>query len=376
MAKVTLVISINASWNIINFRTGLLGALRDAGYRVVALAPRDEHSARFAALGVEYVPIEIEREGRSPLRDMNLLWRYYRALRRLKPDLLLAYTIKPNIYGSLAARALRIPVINNVSGLGTAFIAQGPLTRIVRRLYKAALGRSATIFFQNRDDRDLFVADGLVEARQARLLPGSGIDLDRFRPAAYLPAYAGACTFLMIARLVWDKGVGEYIEAARRVRAQCPEARFQILGFMDMSKRTAVTPPEVEGWVAEGLIEYLGQTEDVRNFIAAADCVVLPSYREGLPRTLLEAAAMAKPVITTDVPGCRDVVDEGVTGFLCAVRDAASLAAAMMKMARLSPKERRVLGTAGRAKVEAQFDEKIVIERYFAAIDHALASRG
>ncbi|HEX8584125.1 MAG TPA: glycosyltransferase family 4 protein [Allosphingosinicella sp.] len=373
MAQQTVLISINAAWNILNFRLGLLRALQESGYRVVALAPPDEYGPRLAEHGIEYHPIEMDKQGTSPLRDFQLLLRYARAMRRLRPDILLAYTAKPNVYGSLAAHALGIKVINNVSGLGTAFIREGLLTRIVSGLYRLAFRRSATVFFQNGEDRDLFVERGLVGEAQARILPGSGIDITRFRPeGAEAPAPGRPFTFLLIARLLWDKGVGEYVEAARIVRRELPNARFRLLGFLDVPNRTAVARKDVEGWVAEGLIDYLGASDDVRPHIAASDCVVLPSYREGLPRTLLEAAAMAKPLITTDVPGCRHVVADGVNGFLCEVRAPRSLAGAMMRMARLPQRERAKMGAAGRARIEAEYDEKLVIARYLEAIRDAL----
>jgi glycosyltransferase involved in cell wall biosynthesis len=367
-----VLISINAAWNIVNFRAGLIRALQGAGHRVVALAPEDGYGGRLAGLGVDYHPIGMDRQGISPARDLLLLWRYWRAFRRLRPDIFLGFTAKPNVYGSLAARALGIPVVNNVSGLGTAFIRGGLLGRIVSLLYKIAFRRSATIFFQNGEDRDLFVAGGIVRPGQARLLPGSGIDLDRFRPAPAPGAAAAGFTFLLIARLLWDKGVAEYVEAARRVRRDSPNARFQLLGFLDVPNRTAVSRGDVEAWVEEGVIDYLGETEDVRPFIAAADCVVLPSYREGLPRTLLEAGAMARPLIATDVPGCRQAVEDGVNGFLCAVRDPESLAAAMNRMIGLGRDERARLGARARDKVEREFDERIAVGRYLDAVAAAL----
>ncbi|HEX5184725.1 MAG TPA: glycosyltransferase family 4 protein [Allosphingosinicella sp.] len=367
-----IVISINAAWNIVNFRLGLIRALREAGHEVIALAPPDRHSARLQALGIPYVPIAMDKKGLSPLGDLRLLVRYWRILRRLRPDVFLGYTAKPNIYGSLAAEALGIRVINNVSGLGTAFIRMGLLTRVVSTLYRIAFRRSETIFFQNEEDRDLFIGEKLVNPRQARLLPGSGIDLERFRPVPNEPEKEGF-VFLLIARLLWDKGVGEYVEAARRVRAALPGARFQLLGFLDAENRTAVPRTTVEAWVEEGIVDYLGEAEDVRPFIAAADCVVLPSYREGLPRTLLEAAAMAKPLIATDVPGCRHAVEAGVNGLLCPARDAEGLAAAMMEMIRAPGRLRAQWGGAGRARVERAFDEKIVAALYLKAIEEASA---
>lgn len=366
----SIVISINASWNIINFRSGLVRALRRAGYRIVALAPRDAYSDRLEALGMEFVPLPMDTQGISPFRDILLCWRYYKMLRSLRPAIFLGYTAKPNIYGSIAAHALGIKVINNVSGLGTAFIREDFLTRIVTLLYKLALRRSATVFFQNRDDCDLFLGHGIVKAAQARLLPGSGIDLDHFRPSRRRAK--GDFRFLLVARLLWFKGIREYVEAARLVRKKVPEARFQLLGFLDPANRNAVSRSDVERWVGEDIMEYLGEADDVRPFVAAADCVVLPSYREGLPRTLLEAAAMGKPLIATDVPGCRHVVEHEVNGLLCLPRDADSLAEAMLKMLRLPAARKAEMGAAARAKVEAQFDEQIAVGLYLEAVRDAL----
>jgi glycosyltransferase involved in cell wall biosynthesis len=370
MKPKTIVLSINASWNILNFRMGLIRALQSAGHRVVALAPADAWSERLQAAGVDYRPIEIDRQGLSPVRDLALLRRYWKVLREIRPDVFLGYTAKPNVYGSLAAQALGIAVINNVSGLGTAFIRQGLLTRIVSGLYRLAFRRSSTVFFQNAEDLDLFVAKRIVAPARARLLPGSGIDTARFRPSGR-PRPEGPFTFLLVARLLWDKGVREYVEAARRVRSEVPDARFRILGFLDVENRTAVPRGEVEAWVAEGLIDYLGQADDVRPAIEECDCVVLPSYREGLPRTLLEAAAMGRPIIATDVPGCRHVVEAGVNGLLCAARDPDSLAEAMLHMIRAGHETRSAWGQAGRDRVEREFDERIVAERYVEAIEAA-----
>ncbi|QAY77050.1 glycosyltransferase family 4 protein [Sphingosinicella sp. BN140058] len=371
MNQKTILISINASWNILNFRAGLIRALQGAGYRVLALAPPDQWSEQLVQLGVEYHPLPMDKKGVSPARDGLLFLRYLAALRRLRPDVFLGYTAKPNIYGSLAAQALGIKVINNVSGLGTAFIQGGWLMRTVSTLYRLAFRRSEVVFFQNGEDRDLFLDRQIVEPAKARLLPGSGIDLERFRPRTVV-AGRGTVSFLLVARMLWDKGVGEFVDAARAVRDRAPEARFQLLGFLDAENRTAVSRADVERWQQEGVVDYLGHSDDVRPFIAAADCVVLPSYREGLPRSLLEASAMAKPIIATDVPGCRHITEHGVNGFLCAPRDAGSLAEAMLTVLRLSKAEREALGAAGRAKARAEFDERIVTERYVEAIAAAL----
>ncbi|HEX4738074.1 MAG TPA: glycosyltransferase family 4 protein [Allosphingosinicella sp.] len=374
MSARTVVISINASWNILNFRLAIVRSLQEAGWRVVALAPEDKTSEKLVALGVGYEPIVMDKKGISPLQDLLLLFRYWKALGRIRPEVALFYTAKPNIYGSLAAHLRGIKVINNVSGLGTAFIKKGLLTRIVSLLYRIAFGRSSTVFFQNSEDRDLFVAEGIVKLAKTRLLPGSGVDLDRFAP----PAAPGGrrregFVFLLIGRILRDKGVYEYVEAARLVRLSHPEAEFRLLGFLDAENRTAIPREEVQRWIDEGLVTYLGEAEDVRPFIAAADCVVLPSYREGLPRTLLEAAAMAKPLIASDVPGCRHVVEPGVNGLLCKARDAGALADAMCAMIRASAAHRERWGLAGRAMVERKFDERVVADLYRGAIADALA---
>ena len=366
-----VVIAANSSWNLVNFRGNIIAALQRRGYRVVAIAPRDEYSAGLEALGVEHRALDFRSAGISPLHDARLLLRYVALLRAIRPAIFLGYTIKPNIYGSLAARLLGIPAINNVSGLGTVFIKQGLITRVAVFLYRLALRRSATVFFQNEEDRDQFVAARMVAPRQARLLPGSGIDLERFTATAP-PSGQGFC-FLLIARLLWDKGVQEYVDAARIVKRSHPEARFQILGFADVDNRTAVPRATLDRWVSEGLIDHLGATDDVRPFIAASDCVVLPSYREGLPRSLLEASAMARPIVATDVPGVRDAVDDRVTGLLCAVRSAPALAEAMLAMIALSPAERGAMGQAGRARVERGFGIDEVTRRYVDAIGDALA---
>lgn len=371
-----ILLSTNTSWNIMNFRAGLVRALAGSGFEVVAVSPSDAHVERLEKIGCRHLPLAMDNKGTNPLRDAMLFLRYLRLMRRERPDVYLGWTIKPNVYGSLAAHLLGIPTVNNVSGLGTAFLRDGWLSRLVKFLYRVALARSVCVFFQNRDDRDLFARLGLVRPEQARLLPGSGIDLDRFSPIPSVPREADeAPSFLLVARLLWDKGVGEYVEAARLVKRQVPWAQFRLLGFLDVENRSALPREAVEGWVREGIIDYLGSTDDVRPHIADADCVVLPSYREGTPRSLLEAAAMAKPLIATDVPGCREVVDDGVNGWLCKVKDAEDLAAAMLRFARTPGPQRLEMGRRSRLKAEREFDEKIVIEAYLDAIRQALDSK-
>ena len=312
-------------------------------------------------LDVERIPVRIDRAGLNPWSDLRLISTYRRLLRDLRPAAYLGFTIKPNIYGAIAAASLGIPAIPNVSGLGTAFMRRGLLQRFVTNLYRIGFRRAPVVFFQNGEDLRLFLDRKIIREEQGRLLPGSGVDLDRFAPA---PVPEGPATFLLVARLLRDKGVVEFVEAARSLRTILPEARFQLLGPLDPGNRTAISRSELDRWVDEGIVEHLGTADDVRPFIAAASAVVLPSYREGMPRSLLEAAAMSRPLIATDVPGCRDVVEDGQNGYLCEARDAASLASAMSRMAGLPPSTRVAMGDAARRKVQDQFGEGLVIEAY------------
>lgn len=368
LKKKKVVIALNTAWNLFNFRAGLIRAMISEGYEVVAVAPHDQYAPRLAELGCRYVALPMDNKGTNPLKDSLLFFRFLRLFWRERPAVFLGYTIKPNVYGSLAAHLSGVKVINNIAGLGTAFIRDSWLTRLVRMLYKSALSGSGHVFFQNNDDLDLFVAQGLVAPGKVSRLPGSGINLDAFRNASGCDQSGGPFTFLLVARLLRDKGVGEYVDAARIVRKESPGVKFQILGFLDVQNQTAVTKQEMSSWVEEGVVEYLGVSDDVRPFLVAADCVVLPSYREGVPRSLLEAAAMGRPIVATDVVGCRDVVEDGVNGLLCKVADADDLADKMSQMLHLSLDERARMGFAGRKKMEAEFDEKLVIGRYLTVI--------
>ena len=368
MAKPKIALAANDAWNIVNYRAGLIRSLQNAGYEVVVLAPEGAHSGAVRALGVDFYPVPMKARGKSPVGDLATMVSFRRSLKAIRPAAFLGFTAKPNIYGSLAAAACGVPVINNISGLGAAFMRRGLLRALVEQLYRRALRRSVTVFFQNSDDRDLFVGRGLVSASQAALLPGSGVDLTHFTPVAKDTVKAET-TFLLAGRLLWDKGVGEFVEAARRIRQNHPGAQFQILGIPERKSAAAVPLSKLREWANEGVIDDLGSADDVRAAFAGADCVVLPSYyREGVPRVLLEASAMGIPVIAADMPGCREAVEEGVTGFICEPRSVDSLAAAIERLLLLSPAERMAMGSAGRSKMEAEFREEIVHRSYLKAL--------
>lgn len=358
-----VVISVNAAWNLVNFRHSLLRSLVAAGNRVVAVAPPDGRESELAALGVEFVPIEIDRRGVSPLADARLLWNYVRVLRRLKPSAYLGFTIKPNVYGGMACQMLGIPRIANIAGLGTAFLRRGPLYHIVRGLYSVGLRGAECVFFQNRDDRVHFLAEGLVPEERTALLPGSGVDLNRFAPRHRQAD--GRTVFLMVARLLGAKGVAEYVAAAAAIRRRHgTTATFRLLGIPDHSPG-GIDAATLERWRREGDVELLDAVDDVRPILAEADCVVLPSYYpEGTPRSLLEAAGMGKAIITTDMPGCRDVVEQGVNGFICEPRSTSALIAALEAYLALDSDARLQLGVASRTRAERDYDERIVLDRY------------
>jgi glycosyltransferase involved in cell wall biosynthesis len=368
-----IAIVINMSWNIYNFRMSLVKALLQEGHEVVAIAPEDAYSARLVEAGCRFVALAMENKGTNPLKDLLLTKRFFDCYSQVQPDVILQYTIKPNIYGTLAARLAGIPTINNVSGLGTVFIVQNVVSKVARGLYRLAFRYPAKIFFQNHDDRLLFVRNKLVRRGITDVVPGSGIDTVRFAPQTIFSRNQ-PFVFLMIGRVLYEKGVVEFVQASRLLRQEFPEVQFQLLGAIDDGGNIGVKQEVLEGWVTEGLLQYLGTTDDVAAVIASADCVVLPSYREGTPKTLLEAAAMGKPLIATNVPGCKETVRDGENGFLCEVRSAGDLADKMRQMLLLDNDTLHQMGQASRKLAVEKFDEKFVIDKYLQAI--AAVQRG
>lgn len=362
-----VVLVANTLWSVVIFRPGLLRTLVRMGIDVIVMAPLDETLPRAKALNVRVIPLELSAKGANPLRDFGLVRTLVAWYRALKPDLVFHYTIKPNIYGSIAARLAGVPCIAVTTGLGYAFVNTNFIARVARTLYRFAFRFPREIWFLNGDDRQEFVMRRLVDPKKTRVLPGEGIDLVHFAPRNPGPA-DGKFRFLLIARMLWDKGVGEYVQAARLVHLAYPHAVFQLLGATDVANPSAIGADQMRAWVAEGVVEYLGTTQDVRDIIARADCLVLPSYREGVPRTLLEGAAMGKPLVATNAVGCREVVIDGETGLLCAPKDAADLAQKLQRIIEAGPDARAAMGARGRKMVEQRYDERIVIERYLDAM--------
>ncbi|MFL6716697.1 MAG: glycosyltransferase family 4 protein [Burkholderiaceae bacterium] len=367
-----IAVVANTTWYVYNFRRNLMMHLRDMGHELFAVGPEDRYADFFRQEGIAHIHVPFHGAGKNPLREVETLLRLRRIFRQHRIDVVLSYTPKGNIYSAFALAGLEGKLLVNVSGLGRAFSRDGLLARTVQRLYQQAFRRAEWVFFQNDEDRSTFIGKRIVSHYKSSRLPGSGVDLRRFsasHQAVDGPRDASGLAFLFVARLLWDKGIGEYVEAARLVKRRHPDARFRVLGSIDRGGAGAVPEETLRAWMDEGLIEYLGACDDVRPHLASADCIVLPSfYREGVPRSLLEAAAMSRPVITTDAVGCRDTVDDQFSGLLCKPKDSADLAEKICQFIAMPAAERALMGRRAREKMERDFDERIVIDAYSALL--------
>lgn len=362
-----IVLFANTDWYLYNFRRSLALALHRAGHELLLLSPPGPYGEKLQALGLRWEALPMERRSLNPLRELSLLRHLVSVLRRERPALVHGFTIKCAVYGSLAARLAGVPArVNAVAGMGYVFTSTDAKARalrpIVRGLLRLALdGEGARLILQNSDDVALFERAGLVDPARIRLVRGSGVDCSRFVKRNGERS-GGPLRVLVAARLLWDKGLEEYVAAARELLAEGRRIEFLLAGTPDPGNPAAVPEETVRGWVNEGVVNWLGHVEDMAALLGAVDVVALPSYREGLPKTLIEAAACAQPLITTDVPGCREVVTDGVDGLLVPVRDAKALAQAIRRLDD-DPALAQRLGEAAWAKAHAEFDERIVIRR-------------
>ncbi len=359
-----IVFSSNVSWSIYNFRRGLLNELKNDGNEIFTVALKDEFSEKLQKLGFSHINICINNNSKNPIKDLNLIYQYYKIYKKIAPDIICHNAIKPNIYGTIAAGMLRIPVVNNISGLGTLFIKSSLSTKIAKLLYRISQRKASKVFFQNNDDLQLFLKNKLITKDKCILIPGSGVNTQLFIRDKEVNKKNQNFSFLFIGRLIYDKGIIEYIEAVRIIKNKFSNVEFNILGPIYHSNETAINKSELEGWVKNGYINYIGETDFVKEEMDKVNCIVLPSYREGLSKVLIEASSMSLPIITTNVPGCKDVVIDGETGFLCKVRDSSDLAIQMRKMILLSKEEQVLMGENGRKRAVEVFDEKIIINHY------------
>lgn len=371
----TMAIISSQAFSLVNFRGPLIRELTAQGIGVVALAPdyTPELRSQVQELGAQTLDYSLDRAGTNPVRDVVDMLRLARILRHMRPQVTLGYFAKPVIFGTVAAWLARVPLrIAMIEGLGYAFmhdetaqsIARKSLRRIVTGLYRFALGKAERVILLNQDDIGDLCAAGVLDASKVILVRGIGVDLDAFRPA---PAVTEPVTFVLVARLLREKGVYDFVEAARLVRASAPDARFVLVGGKDANPGS-VSNEQLAAWQAEGVIHWTGSVPDVRPYLATASVFVLPSYyREGVPRSTQEAMAMGRPVITTDAPGCRETVDEGVNGFLVPVRCPAALAQAMQRFI-AQPSLIATMGAASRRMAEERFDVRRLNRQMLAAL--------
>jgi len=344
------------------------------GHQIIAIAPKDDYSQKLVDLGCSYYALDFPGTSTNPITDLSLIWRLYGILKTSKPDIILTYTIKPNIYTSLVSAVLKIPCICNVSGLGTVFLWKGSLKRIAVSLYRMAFRFSSWIFFQNEEDRKDFIDVVPLNLEKTSVLPGSGVNLSHFQYSHFKSSQV--TTFLMIGRLIIEKGVVEFSDAAKHLCSRHSNVRFRIIGGFEPDHARSIDQTLIDEWKSGSCIEWLDHQEDIRPYIKEADVVVLPSYREGTPKTLLEAGAMGKALIASDVPGCRQVVKDGSNGFLCKVRDSKDLANKMRLYLSLNDEEQQQMRQNSRKHIEENYDEKIVIGLYEQKINELSREKG
>lgn len=367
-----IAITSNTSWYLYNFRKNTIIALIDQGYEVIAIAPKDEYSSKLSELGCEFIHINIDQGGTNPVKDIKTFFDFYRIYKKNNIDVVLNFTPKNNIYSTLAANFNNAKSINNIAGLGILFINESITSKIARFLYKISQSKASKLFFQNEEDRALFLEKKITSNVPTDRLPGSGVDLSRFTLS---PAPDdNRVKFLLIARMLYDKGIQQYVDAAKVLKEKYGDkVELQLLGFLDVNNPSAVSSADMQAWVDKGIVNYLGTSDNVELDIAKVDCMVLPSYyREGVPKSLLEAGAMGKPIVTTDNVGCRETVDEGVNGYLCEPRSSESLTEKLELIITMSHKARLEMGKKSRLKIQNEFDEKIVIQKYIDAIKECL----
>ncbi len=365
-----VLISSNYAWTIFNFRMNLIKRLKKEGFKIIVFTQFDGYELEIKKEVDVIKNLFISRKGINPLIDLITLFHYIKTFLVFKPSNILLFTIKPVIYGSIAARLTYLNSISMITGLGTSFIKNTWLTRIVKRLYKFALKSTKINFFQNKDDMKIFVDNKLVKSSSCFITPGSGIDLVKFKQRD-LPNKKNII-FLFVGRLIKDKGIREFVDAARIIKKKFPDVHFQVLGPIGSENRTAIKPNELGKWKNEKVIEYLGVTDNTSYFLNRATCIILPSYREGTSRALLEAAAVGRPLIATDVPGCREIIDDSKSGYLCKAKDHLDLANKIEKMIMLPHDSRLTMGRNSRLKIEKEYDENIVLNLYIDEINKTL----
>jgi glycosyltransferase involved in cell wall biosynthesis len=368
-AKQRIALVANTSWSIYKFRLYLIETLLKKGFAVLILAPRDAYTVQFEDLpGLTFIDLRYMRgKTISPFSD----WRLYKELlhhyRTTRPHLIFHYTIKANVYGTMAAHKTRIPSISVVTGLGYAFTGKGWLRPVVKLLYKNTLHKSKETWVLNEDDRRLLIRERLAAEDKIFLLPGEGVDTGTFFPAPFQQDKK-EIVFLFVGRMIRHKGIVEFVDASRLLKARGLAIRCELLGGFD-DNPAALSRKQIEQWNAEGVVTYLGHTDHVAAIMEKADCIVLPSYREGLPTSLLEGASMCKALIAADTPGCKSLIDDGVNGYLCREKDSEDLARKMEAYYRLPAAQKEKMGAAARKKILENFTREQIAAIYLEKIE-------
>ena len=353
-----ILVMVNRDFVLYNFRIELVERLLKEKYKVYICLPYGEKVDKMVAMGCKFVPVEIDKRGMNPLRDLKLIRSYKQILKRVNPDMILMYTTKVNIYAGILAGRMKIPYLMNVSGLGTALEYESLIQKFMIFLYKSAAKHAQCLFFQNTENQEFFREHNMYEGSQ-KLIPGSGVNLKRWYLMDY-PNDSDHVEFLFIARVIKEKGIEEYLAMAQQIKAEYPNTVFHVLGPCDGVYEDALAKYE-----KSGVIQYHGMVQDTRSFLERAHCTVHPSYYpEGISNVLLESAACGRPVITTNRSGCRETVDDGVTGFVFEQKDTCALNECVRKFMRMGNDERKAMGIAGREKMEREFDREIVIGEY------------
>jgi len=366
-----IVLSSNTAFSLYNFRLHLMRGLKEKGYEVIAVSPEDGKYSELLRKKFGFFAVKnLDRKGTNPIKDLKLFFEYFLLFRRLKPDLVINFTIKPNIYGSISAGLLGIPSISVITGLGYVFIRESWLTKLVKLLYRLAFRFNRAVVFLNSEDLNTLRN---ISREKSFLIESEGIDIKHFDPTLCREAKKNEFTFLFVGRLLTDKGIYELIKAFEKLKKEKPKVKLIIVGSPDEGNPNSISKGELEKWIKEGLIEWHGFQEDVRPFYCMANCVVLPSYREGIPRVLLEAMATEKPIITTDAPGCRNVCVDGVNGFLVKPKDVESLYLAMKRMVELGDEKLREFGKAGRRLAEEKYSVEKIVGEYINLIEAVLS---
>ena len=364
-SKKKIAIVANTSWYVYNLRLGVIRRLKEEGHEVLIIAPKDSYTHYLLSEDYQHIDVSIQNKGKSLFSDLRYLAKLVRIYKTYQPDFIFHYTIKPNVYGSMAARIANIKSIAVVSGAGHAFLKRNLLYRITSLMYRLAFLFTEQVWFVNKDDLNEFIDHRIVDKNKTQLLPGEGVNIHHFSPSFNRTYGSDTVNFLLSARLLWDKGIGQYVEAAKIIKQKYKNVNFYLLGFLDVENPSAISSSQIYDWHHNEDIIYLGKTEDVRPYIEDCDCFVLPSYyREGTPRSLLEAASMARPIITTDNIGCREVVKDGYNGFLCEPKSVKDLVAKMEYIISMTPKQRQLMGLNGRKMMIQQFDEHLVVDKY------------